>query len=639
MPILPVMKKSSFLLLLLIISLSGRTQMNIYSALTIPDSLKKDADVVTREETIKFILKDPNSARYEVHQVLTVLNENGKGYLNFREYSDKFQVLDDAEIKIYDLLGVRRNTYTKKDMVTQAYTGSGLVPEGKITYFSVIASSYPLTIEINYVIRHKGLFHYPDNYFQVPYNSVQHATFEMESPEDLPIRYKIVNCNYQPTISKEGNRVKYNWEVNNLIALKVERNSGLAENFLPKVLLGPTKFQLDEYEGDMSTWKSFGEWYRRVYMKTTELKEDRKLFYANLVKEAKTDRQKAEILYTYLQNNMRYVSIQLGIGGLKPFPASFVDDKKYGDCKALSNYLKSALDAVGVKSNVVIIEGSTKPKTVLDDFPIHYFNHVILCIPKPKDSIWLECTSTTLPFAELGSWTENRKAMMVTDDGGVLVNTPVSSYLKNTQAINTVIEVNADGGAQVNMSGNFTGDDRDNLLMGFHDLKEDEKRKSFLTDMGWKNPDALKITTAVKLNNPYWINASMQYEKAYSFNAGSKLFFEPRLYPVFDEDIPENSKRMRDYHFTNPYQVFDTTVYKFPAGYTLENMPKNKSVTKPFAQYTCTYTWDANTRILTSITSLQLKERVIKATDYNALFDFNKQVMADVNEKIVMKRE
>ncbi|HMU09853.1 MAG TPA: DUF3857 domain-containing protein [Ferruginibacter sp.] len=634
------MKKRLFCLLVLGASVMvAAAQANTYSALTIPDSLKKGADVITREENIKFVLKDPNSAKYEVHEVFTILNESGKGYLTFKQYSDKFQVLEDAEIKVYDAMGIKRNTYTKKEMMTQAYTGSGLVPEGKITYFSVTAPAYPITVEINYELRHKGLFHYPGNYFQVPYNSVQHAVFQVEGPADLPIRYKILNCNYQPVITKDAGKVLYHWEVNNLTAIKSERNSGPSDNYLPQVLLGPTKFQLDDYNGDMSSWKSFGEWYSSVYLKTSELKDDRKAFYNSLVKEMKTDRQKAEALYNYLQNNMRYVSIQLGIGGLKPFPASFVDDKKYGDCKALSNYLRSALDAVGVKSNVVIIEGSMNPKTIFEDFPIHYFNHVILCIPQPKDSIWLECTSTTLPFAELGPWTENRKAMMVTDQGGVLVNTPVSTYQKNTEAVRTVIEVNADGGAHVNTSCSFTGEDRDELLMRFHDMKEDEKRKFFLTEKTWKQPDVFNLGTANKLSNPYWLKADMEYEKIYSFNAGSKLFFEPRLYPIFDEDIPENSNRLRDYHFTCPYQVLDTTVYKFPAGYTLENMPKNRSVNKPFAQYTCTYTWDADARTLTSVASLQMKERVIKAADYPALYDFSKQVMADVNEKIVMKKE
>ena len=298
-----------------------------------------------------------------------------------------------------------------------------------------------------------------------------------------------------------------------------------------------------------------------------------------------------------------------------------------------------ALDAVGIRSNVVIIEGGRTPKNVREDFPADYFNHVILCIPQPKDSIWLECTSTTLPFAELGPFTENRKAMMVTDEGGVLVNTPASNYSKNTINMNTVIQVDAEGGARVNAAAGLVGDERNRLLMLFHDMKEDEKKKYFITEYSWKQPDLLKITTADKKANPYWLKVEMDYERLYSFNAGSKLFFEPRLYPIFDEDIPENDNRKEDYYFTCPYQVLDTTVYKFPAGFSMENLPKNRSVSKPFAQYICTYTWDANTHTLTSIASLQIKERVIKAADYKALYDFSRQVTADINEKIVMKRD
>ena len=612
-------------------------QTDIYSALTIPDSLKNNADVVVREEIIKFTIKDLNSARYDVHQVITILNEQGKGYLNFNEFSYEFRVLDDAEIKVYDALGVKKNTFSKKEMTSLNY-GEGLVPEGKLTYFNVSPPSYPVTVEINYSIKYKGLFNYPGNYFQYTNQSVQKAVFDVEVPAELSMRYKILNCNYQPVITKDGNKDMYHWEVKNLPAFKTEKYVGSTDNYLPQVLLAPNKFQLDEYDGDMTSWKSFGEWYKKVYIKTSLLAADRKLFYAAMVKDAKTDADKARILYNYLQTNTRYVSIQLGIGGLKPFPASFVDSKKYGDCKALSNYLKSALEAVAVKSNVVIIEGGTTPGNVQEDFPAHYFNHVILCIPQQKDSIWLECTSTTLPFAELGPFTENRKAMMVTDDGGILVNTPVSHYKSNTKSITTIIEVNEEGGAKVRTSCSLIGEDRNQLLMYYHDLQEDEKRKFFITHNEWKQPDNFEISNSKNKANPYLVSATMDYEKIYSFNAGSKLFFEPRLYPVFDEEIPEYAKRKADYYFTCPYQVMDTTVYKFPAIYTLENIPKNKQVQFPFAQYNGSYSWDAATHTLTAVAVLQIKDRVIKAADYTELLDFKKQVMADMNEKIVMKK-
>lgn len=593
--------------------------------------------MVVREEVIKFSIKDINSAKYEVHQVLTVLNEQGKKYLQFQEFSYEFRVLDEAEIKVYDASGKKLNTYSKKEMTSLNY-GEGLVPEGKLTYFNVSPPAYPVTVEINYSIRYKGLFTYPGNYFQHSNQSVQKAVFDVEVPAQLSLRYKVLNCDYQPEITRSGNKEEYHWEVKNLRAFKTEKHMGSTDNYLPQVLLGPNKFQLNEYDGDMTSWKNFGNWYNTVYQKTTELKEDRKLFYINLVKDAKTDMEKAEILYNYLQHNMRYVSIQLGIGGLKPFPAGFVDDKKYGDCKALSNYLKSALDAVSIKSNLVIIEGGMDPGTVFEDFPAHYFNHVILCIPQPKDTVWLECTSTTLPFAQLGPFTENRKAMMITHDGGILVNTPASDYKKNTESIQTLIEVNEEGGAKVKTNSILSGDGRDEILMRFHDLKEDEKRKYFINQKGWKQPDNFEISNSKNKANPYLVNTVMDYEKIYSFNAGSKLFFESRLYPIFDEEIPETEKRKNDYYFTCPYQTIDTTVYKFPAGFMLESIPQNKLIQLPFAEYSCNYSWDAATHTLTSAALLKIKDRVIKASDYAQLVDFKNQIMADMNEKIVMKK-
>ena len=631
------MKKLLSLFLLTAIAFCSHAQLNIYAALTIPDSLRKDADVLIREENIKLSIKDKNTAKYEVHQVITILNEQAKRFLSFVQFSDKFHVLDDAEIKTFDLLGNKKNTYSKKEMTSLNY-GEGLVPEGKVTYFNVSAPSYPITLEFNYSIKFKGIFSLPGYDMQSPWQSVQYSVFEVEVPSDLGVRYKLLNTTNQPEITHNGGKDVYKWELKNLKAYKLEKHSGSAFSYEPTVLIGPNKFQLDDYDGDMTSWKNFGAWIDYLYAKTTGLPEDKKLFYRDMVKSVTTDKEKAAILYNYMQNNMRYVSIQLGIGGLRPFPASFVDDKKYGDCKALSNYLKSALDAVGVKSNLVIIQGSTTPRNVQEDFPANYFNHAILCIPQQNDTIWLECTSTTLPFAQLGPFTENRKAMMVTEAGGVLVNTPISNYKTNTESVYTVIEVNEDGGAKVKTNYALFGDSRDEMLMRYHDLKDDEKRRFFITNMEWKNPDNFEISNSKNKTNPYLVSATMDYEKVYSFNAGSKLFFETRLYPIFDEEIPENEKRIRDYYFTCPYEVMDTTVYKFPAGFTLETLPKNKLVQFSFAQYTCNYTWEAATHTLTSITLLQIKDRIIKVADYPKLLDFKKQVMADVNEKIVMKK-
>jgi Domain of Unknown Function with PDB structure (DUF3857) len=235
------MKKVNSLLLLIVVALQINAQTNIYSAFTIPDSLKKDADVVLREEYIKFTLKDINSAKHEVHKVYTILNEGGKELLNFTDFSSKFHVLDDAEIKVYDAFGIKKNTYSKKEMISLNY-GEGLVPEGKVTYFNVTAPSYPITVEINYTVKYKGLLGYPAKNFQIPYQSVQQSVFEVEVPSDLSFRYKILNCNYQPVITKDGSKELYRWETKNLPATKVEKHSGPNENYIPRYCWHPINF-------------------------------------------------------------------------------------------------------------------------------------------------------------------------------------------------------------------------------------------------------------------------------------------------------------------------------------------------------------------------------------------------------------
>lgn len=609
-----------------------------YSTLTIPDSLKKNADIVIRSENIKLQIKDKNTARYEVHRVVTLMNEQGSSLLSFVQFSDKFHLLEDAEINVYDQLGNKKNSYSKKQMASLNY-GEGLVPEGKVTYLNLSAPSYPVSLEINYSIKFNGIFSLPGYDMQSPWQSVQSSTFEIEVPANLGVRYKLLNTLSQPNILHNGNKDTYTWEQKNLKAYILEKHSGSPYSYEPTVLIAPNKFQLDNYDGDMTSWKNFGSWIDNLYSKTTELSPERIAFYQDMVKNAKSNKQKAAILYSYMQNNMRYVSIQLGIGGLRPFPASFVDSKKYGDCKALSNYLKSALDAVGIKSNLVIIQGSELPRKVWEDFPANYFNHCILCIPENNDTTWLECTSTTLPFAQLGPFTENRKAMLITNSGGVLVNTPVSKYTENTMTVKTNIEVNDEGGGKAISDFTLVGDDRDELLMRYHELKEDEKRKFFVTNLNWKLPDILEVTNSKDKANPYLVTAKMEYEKLYSFKAGNKLFFSPRLYPIFEDEIIAQSNRQRDYYFSFPYQVIDTTVYHFNAGFTMENMPKNKSADFSFAKYNVSYNWDESGHTLSVIALLQIKDRVIKASNYSKLVEFNMQVTTDMNEKIIFNQQ
>jgi hypothetical protein len=78
----------------------------------------------------------------------------------------------------------------------------------------------------------------------------------------------------------------------------------------------------------------------------------------------------------------------------------------------------SLLKAVGIKSYYALIKAGKQDYFLMEDFPSNQFNHAILCVPLQKDTVWLECTSQVQAFGYMGDFTGNRKALIVTEDGG-----------------------------------------------------------------------------------------------------------------------------------------------------------------------------------------------------------------------------
>jgi Transglutaminase-like enzymes, putative cysteine proteases len=630
------MKTCLLLIAAAFISVALPAQIASYDLASVPEVVKKNADVIKRYGNMVFEVSDIDKATLNVHEIVTVQNEKGRDALAFYQYSSKTLLLDDVELKVYDASGKLLNKYRKKDMYTRA-TGEGLVEDGFVTHYSVSAGSYPITVETKYQVKFKGLLAYPAWFISRPGTGVENSSFTVKVPKDLDLRYKEKNIQLPPQVAEEGAYKIYKWQVSNLPPVADEEGAVKYRSRYPSIQIAPNRFSYYNRPGSLDSWNSFGQWMAALYKGQDELPAERQAFFQEMVKDAPSDREKVKRIYQYLQKNFRYVSIQLGIGGFKPFSADFTDKKKYGDCKGLSNYMKAALKAVGINSHVAIINSDYNSEPVEPDFPIDVFDHVILCVPQPKDSIWLECTSNTADFGVLGSFTENRRALLVTDNGGVLVPTPSSKAANNTQHATTTVQLEEDGSGLINTTFRTTGRYREIMDYVVNEKKEDQK-EFIVFGIGFKQPDDFEFAKQ-ESGSVYTSGLKMAMEKVPEFTAGNKMFLAPRLYKIWGSKLPKAENRKLDYYFRNPFIEVDTTIFKLPEGVTPDALPKEKSLQCAFASYNTKYWFNEAEKAVYSTATLELRQHKIPAAQYAEVKQFFDEVLMDDGQRIVVVKK
>lgn len=629
--------KQVFIMLLLAVSSYGNAQIN-YAVSAIPDSLKKDASKVFRLDEAMLEVVSPTKYKFTVHQIVTLLNENAAYKLAHQLWMDKFVKYDNIKITVYNQEGKSVKSYGRKDFTVEApYDGITLVSDDKVMHLYTPPPGYPCTVEINYEQTFNSYIELPDWSFAGANTSVEISKYTVQVPADLDIRYRTLGALAPPVITNNGPTKQYYWELRNYTAKASEPGTFGDYNQFPSVEVSPNQFSYDGYPGSFRSWSDFGAWNYALYESAQPFDEARKTQINNLLQGATTEKEKVARLYKYMQQNMRYVSIQLGIGGFKPFAVGFVDSKKYGDCKALTNYMRNLLKVANIHSYPALVNAGNELAPVSPTFPASEFNHVILCAFADGDTTWLECTSNTNEVGKLGDFTENRYALLLTEQGGKLINTPKSKAADNRFTVTTQIILNEDGNGSSDTRFALTGEYIQEFLNYVGEEKKDDQKKYLMMGLGFIQPDEFDISfdKQVPVANA---ELKMVLEKIPSFTAGSKMFLSPRIYKLWSSELPPTTKRINDFYLGTPFIKTDTTVYQLPEGFGIENLPQPKKIQTEYGSFISTYTWDAAKRTITSTAQLEVKERVVPAVKYAATKEFFDKVIAEFNEKMVVKK-
>src|SRR5436190_7988316 len=428
-------RKISTVIIFLLMSFSSFAGDGEYAVSKIVPTLLKNANAVLRLEDIKFEILSPKEAIETNHYVITILNENGDDWADFVEGYDKLREINSVEGFLYDENGKQLKKVKTKDLQDiSGVSDYSLIDDNRIKRHNFYYKVYPYTIEYEVVLHYKNTLFFPR---WIPQGgeklSVEHSQISIISPIDYQFRYKAFRFNDEPVAIIEKNKKTTTWIAKNMPAIVKEPYGPLWHDITTAVIFGPTEFQIEDYKGNMKSWQDFGKFVYALKEGRDRLPDNIKQTIHQIADGINNSIEKIDRLYEYMQKNTRYISIQLGIGGWQPFDATYVATKGYGDCKALSNYMYSILKEAGITSYYTLIKAGRNGEYITDDFPSQQFNHVILCVPVKKDTVWLECTDQTLPAGYLGDFTCNRYALLINENGGNLVRTPKYGLTDNVE--------------------------------------------------------------------------------------------------------------------------------------------------------------------------------------------------------------
>lgn len=610
-----------------------------YPVSEIPSELRKGSDVIVRLSDQRYEITGLNTAVYSENKVITINNADAFGFAVFNESYDKLSKLKSIKINYFDKEGKLIKRVKSGEIKDYNITSSGsLYDDNRIKYYEPEEFDYPFTVEYSYTTEFNGIFGVPGF---VPRftnkQSVEKASFSVIAPTGYNIRYKVFGGLEDP-VKNSSDKDSYTWNVEGLPSTKSEFMGEPVWRISPRAMLGLSEFSMEGYQGDLSTWNGYGEWQAKLNAGRDQISDEVKAEVDKLIDGITDSREKARVIYDYMQRNTRYVSIQLGIGGLQPFNALDVIENGYGDCKALTNYTYSLLKYAGVNSNYVKIKAGEGEYDMEVDFPSPQSNHVILAVPMEKDTVWLECTSQTSPFNFLGSFTDDRHGLLITEEGkGVLVKTPKYSAEESSQNRVVDLEIDADGNAVAKIKTVYKGLQYD-WIYGIVKEGTEDQRKYLLNSIDLPAFDLGKFDYVEDRSTeiPHLTEKIVLNVRKYASKSGKRLFLTPNILNRMNSTPPKDEDRESPIIVDLAYTDIDSVNIKLPEGYRLEFQLKDFELNTDYGDYKLIYTFDQESNTLNYTRSIKINDGQYPASDYQAYRKFIRDVVKADKSKIVL---
>ena len=613
---------------------------------------KTDAVLLYSETNVTVISAD--KIRTHVREAYKILRPNGREHGTAVVYSNPTRKITslhgwcipaqgrDYEVKDKDAL----------DVSLPAVEGSELISDVKARVLHIPAPDQGNVVGYEYEVEEQPTVLQDTWEFQSS-DPVREIHYSLQLPAGW--EYKALWVNYPEVKATQAGSNQWQWAISDVKEIREEAEMPPMRGVAGQVIVSyfPAGGQLTK---GFSNWRDMGTWYLGLANGRRDASPEIKQQVATLTATAQTPLQRMTAVAKFVQSDVRYVAIELGIGGHQPHPASEVFAHRYGDCKDKATLMSSMLHVIGVDSYYVVI--NTRRGVAVPGAPAHHiFNHMILAIklpdglndpslvataqhPRLGKILFFDPTNEMIPFGQLAGHLQANYGLLVTPDGGELVQLPQEPAAMNSIQRTAKLSLEPTGTLKGDVREVRQGDRAAFERWRLREVTSNTDRIKPIENLLSGSLSSFRITRAQLVNlthteQPFGFDYSFESE-SYAKNAGGLILVRPRVLGSKSSGILETKEpRKFPIEFEGPARDTDSFEIQIPSGYEVDDLPPPVDSDYDFASYHSKTEVKGN--MIRYTRTFELKEVSVPVDKAEDLRRFYRVIATDERNTVVLK--
>jgi hypothetical protein len=432
-----------------------------------------------------------------------------------------------------------------------------------------------------------------NNFFTEDYfgglSPLKKSVYKLTIPKGLYYNYAGYGLNEKPKIIKGAKNTTLIWSVWNRKKITPEE-MGPGESFIvPHVTISSVK-----------SWNEVASWY--AHLTKDRIKPGKELngYIKKLISSKKTKLEKIKEIYNFTAKKIRYVGYEFGIDGYKPSNVNSIFKNRFGDCKDHATLFASILKLIGVTAYPVLI-----PTTEIPDMnpliPTPFvFDHEITAIKlKNGKFMFADTTSNVTTFGNLPPMDQGRNVLILANDKGITVKTPVFPPEKNNISTKEYASVSGRGTLDVRSTAVYSGAYDMYKRYLYSSTSKRKKKDGILKDVMSASPNAKLTAYSFKngnsLTKPFIEKISFTAKKYSGRNGGEIMIRLPLRTRTELAKITAMDSRKYSLRFGYNFSEKSAVYLKFPKNYKIVFIPKSINIKNSVGQFKTGYTVKNNT--------------------------------------------